>query len=287
MFIDDIHPVVFDEDAFDRLVLPAEKKSMVRALVENSGDTSFSDVITGKGGGCIFLLHGPPGCGKTLTAEAIAELLHRPLYSVGVGELGTTSERLEKVLKDLLDVASVWNAVVLIDEADIFLAKRVGEDVTRNAMVGIFLRMLEYHQGILFLTTNRVDSFDEAFYSRISVCLRYDELDQQARGLVWQTFLSMANISYNSLTNNNNNNKSVVCYDGSEVNLEKLSSYNLNGRQIRNVIRLATSLAKSEHTTQSSKEVKLSMRHFHQSVSVVLGQVGELGVELKKSSKLT
>eukprot|EP01097_Dermamoeba_algensis_P001963 TRINITY_DN1776_c0_g2_i1.p1 TRINITY_DN1776_c0_g2~~TRINITY_DN1776_c0_g2_i1.p1 ORF type:complete len:214 (-),score=36.03 TRINITY_DN1776_c0_g2_i1:32-631(-) len=160
-------------------------------------------------------------------------------------------------------------------------------------MVAIFLRMLEYHQGILFLTTNRVDSFDEAFHSRISVCLRYDELDQQARGLVRQTFLSVANISYNSLTNNNSsnknnkNNKSGVWFEGSEVNLENLSSYKLNGRQIRNVIRLATSLAKSEHTSQSSKEVKLSMRHFHQSVSVVLGQVGELGGEWNENCHST
>jgi ATP-dependent Lon protease len=37
------------------------------------------DVMEGKGEGAIFLLHGPPGVGKTLTAEAIAELLHKPL----------------------------------------------------------------------------------------------------------------------------------------------------------------------------------------------------------------
>jgi hypothetical protein len=54
-------------------------------------------------------------------------------------------------LREILEIASVWDAVVLIDEADIFLEKRTEEDIKRNALVGIFLRLLEYHQGVLFL----------------------------------------------------------------------------------------------------------------------------------------
>lgn len=61
--VENLSPVVFDETAFDTLVLPTEKKALIRALVENCGD-SFSDIISGKGGGCIFLLHGSPGVGK-------------------------------------------------------------------------------------------------------------------------------------------------------------------------------------------------------------------------------
>lgn len=61
-----------------------------------------ADVIAGKGEGSIFLLHGPPGVGKTLTAEAIAELLHKPLYTVSMGELGTNPESLESNLQDIL-----------------------------------------------------------------------------------------------------------------------------------------------------------------------------------------
>jgi len=117
------------------------------------------------------LLHGPPGTGKTLTAEAISELLRKPLYSVSVGELGTTIHELEDKLRGILEVACVWDAVVLLDEADIFLEQRSDNNIQRNAMVGIFLRLLEYHSGVMFLTTNRVKRFDEAFHSRISIAL--------------------------------------------------------------------------------------------------------------------
>ena len=54
--------------------------------------------------------------GKTLTAEAISESLRRPLHSISVGELGATAVELEKKLNEILEVASIWNAIVLIDE---------------------------------------------------------------------------------------------------------------------------------------------------------------------------
>ena len=84
--------IAYDEDAFASLVLAPEKKTLIHSLVTNY-QTGFTDVISGKGGGCIFLLHGQPGTGKTLTAEAIAELLHRPLYSVSLGELFMSATR--------------------------------------------------------------------------------------------------------------------------------------------------------------------------------------------------
>lgn len=60
-----------------------------------------------------------------------------------MGELGTTVEKLEEKLREILEVAHLWNAVILLDEADIFLEKRSDNDIHRNAMVGIFLRLLE------------------------------------------------------------------------------------------------------------------------------------------------
>ena len=94
------------------------------------------------------MLHGPPGVGKTLTAEAIAELLHKPLYVVSMGELGTTPEALEERLQDVLDLCGPWHALVLIDEAEMLLERRTKSEVVRNAMVCVMLRLLEV-RGLL------------------------------------------------------------------------------------------------------------------------------------------
>ena len=62
--------IKYDVGAFEALLLPKEQKDMIRHLVKihTGKQTSFDDVITGKGKGMIFLLHGAPGVGKTLTA---------------------------------------------------------------------------------------------------------------------------------------------------------------------------------------------------------------------------
>jgi hypothetical protein len=87
------------------------------------------------------------------------------LYAVSAGELGTTPEQVDKRLTNILQLSETWNAVLLLDEADVFLQQRGVGDVNRNALVSIFLRQLEYFQGVLVLTTNMVQQIDPAFES--------------------------------------------------------------------------------------------------------------------------
>ena len=139
--------IQWDEGAFDSLVIPHDQKDVVRALVEShsySASKNIDDVIQGKGQGLVAVLHGPPGTGKTLTAEGIAELLKKPLYMVSVGELGIRGSDLERNFGQIIDIAHCWGALLLLDEADVFLEKRELHDISRNALVSIFLRMLEY-----------------------------------------------------------------------------------------------------------------------------------------------
>ena len=91
--------------------------------------------------------------------QAIAELLHRPLYSVSMGELGTTPDGLEAQLQDLLDLCVPWGALVLIDEAEMLLEQRTKSDIVRNAMVCVMLRLLEYYPGVLFCAKDNIRSF--------------------------------------------------------------------------------------------------------------------------------
>lgn len=101
VLVDGLEEIKFNDRAFDLLVLTPQRKRLIKALVSFGGkatQSKFQDIVAGKSGGSVFLLHGPPGVGKTLTAEAIAELLHRPLYYVTMGELGTNPEEMEKRL---------------------------------------------------------------------------------------------------------------------------------------------------------------------------------------------
>lgn len=222
--ISGIKDIEWNEGAFDSLVLPENQKSIVKALVESHtfhAAQNIEDVIQGKGKGLVAVLHGPPGTGKTLTAEGIAELLKRPLYMVSAGELGTNPQTLEAELNKLLDLSHSWGAVLLLDEADVFLEKRTIHDIHRNALVSIFLRLLEYFQGILFLTTNRVETFDDAFQSRIHVALRYGELNAKAKKTVWRMFLDRVKAK-----------EGLGVVEFSEEDMDALARNNLNGRQV-------------------------------------------------------
>ncbi len=136
---------------------------------ESVGDTL--SVGKKKNKGLIILLHGVPGVGKTSTAETVAEATGRPLLPITSGDLGEKASDIERSLEQVFTNAYRWGCVLLLDEAEVFLASRNLEDLQRNAMVSVFLRALEFYSGILFLTTNRVGTIDEALKSRIDLSL--------------------------------------------------------------------------------------------------------------------
>lgn len=162
--------IIWSNEAYRSLVLEPAHKKLVLSLVRQQSDRAkkFDDIVQGKGKGLVGLLSGNPGCGKTLTAEAVAEVLRQPLYTVSAGELGTSPEDVDTRLSLIFERAQRWNAVLLLDEAEVFLQRRDIADIIRNALVSIFLRQLEYYQGILILTTNLISHLDSAFESRIA-----------------------------------------------------------------------------------------------------------------------
>lgn len=101
-------------------------------------------------------------------------------------------------------------------------------DAARNALVCVFLRKLEYLEGILFLTTNRVKTIDEAIASRIHLPIRYAELDQSARKEVWKSFLTSGNAT-----------KRAAALPPKDF--DRLATKELNGREVRS-LRLKKSL---------------------------------------------
>lgn len=122
----------------------------------------------------------------------------------------------------------MWNAMLLLDEADVFLGARTDDGLTRNELVSIFLTKLEYYQGILFLTTNRIASIDHAFQSRVDLFLPYRNLGTAARRQVWANFV---------------NHLGRGRFDVAEADLDALAELKLNGREIKNLIKTAQLLS--------------------------------------------
>lgn len=170
--------------------------------------------------------------GKTFSAEATAEHVNRPLYLIGAGDLGTDAADLDSALERVFDVATAWKAIVLIDEADVFLEQRSLHDLERNAMVAVFLRHVEYYRGILFLTTNRVKTFDEAFLSRIHVALHFDNLSLESKEQIWRAFIKKV------VPDSEDPSRTIT-----EAQIGLLAKRNINGRQIKNATRTAHCLA--------------------------------------------
>jgi hypothetical protein len=87
-FVEDLAEIEWNTSCFDDLVLDAAIKKTVQALVSTHAQKreSFDDIVKGKGMGLVCVLHGPPGVGKTLTAETVAEFVKRPLYMVSSGD---------------------------------------------------------------------------------------------------------------------------------------------------------------------------------------------------------
>lgn len=234
-----IKEIIWNDKAFGSLVLPDDTKDLVLAFAESQikREPTFDDIIAGKGKGVIMLLSGPPGVGKTLTAEAVAETMRVPLYMMAAGDLGTDPHEVESSLQNILKMTTKWKAVLLLDEADVFLEARSTHDLERNKLVSIFLRILEYYEGLLFLTSNRVDNIDAAFESRIHLSLIYGNLSLESRRQIWMTFLG--------------GNQSFT-----EEQIDALAQIELNGRQIKNILKTAQLLATSKNEPLQFKYVQ-------------------------------
>lgn len=238
--VDDLTSYEFDTDALERLCLPADMLSVLTRVFETPVDRMFGDLIRGKHGGVVVLASGKPGVGKTLTAEIYAERTERPLYVLEMGELGTNAAQVEDQLRNVFARVTRWNAVLQFDECEVFLSKR-NDDLERSAIVGIFLRLLDYYQGMLFLTSNRPEVIDEAVLSRVMLRLAYPNLTPTSRREVWRNMFKAAHIACDA-----------------EV-LDRICQWELNGRQIRNLTRLAKILYPDQ--TQTFARLEEALRY--------------------------
>ncbi|KAL2826607.1 hypothetical protein BDW59DRAFT_62600 [Aspergillus cavernicola] len=150
---------------------------------------------------------------------------------LSLGELGDSSTTAEKPLERVLELMETWKVILLLVEADVFFVKRDNENLARNAITSIFLRKLEYYQGILLLTTNRRDSIDPAFQSRIHFYFGYRPLGLDAREQIWSTFFARTVEA------------GRVELKVSVEERKELARMELNGRQIKNIMNISQAYA--------------------------------------------
>ncbi|KAF9630646.1 hypothetical protein BFW01_g1208 [Lasiodiplodia theobromae] len=266
--VDKIMEVEQKPENFQDLVLPKMYKQLVEGMVrthsrsvkpnasgkDETTQVQGNDLVRGKGKGVIILLHGVPGVGKTSTAECVAEYTSRPLFAITCGDIGENAQQVEQNLEENFQLAHRWGCVMLLDEADVFLQTRNKQDMQRNAVVSVFLRILEYYSGILFLTTNKVGTFDEAFKSRIHLSLYYPPLNDDQTKAIWEVNLARLKRYHPGL---DIEDRSIMTWVKSLIRERERDNFRpWNGRQIHNACQTAASIALFQD------EGKLTLEHF-------------------------
>ncbi|KAL4929391.1 ATP-binding protein [Aspergillus undulatus] len=249
-----LHEAKWNPESFDCLKIPQDIKQILLSLATTrlglTQAVPFDDIIEGKGRGINILLHGPTGVGKTFTVEATAEWFKLPLYSISAGELIVDHgdlHALERQLDIIFRVAKHFNAVLLLDEADAFMEQRTSYLDAHNRLLTVFLRKLEYYEGILFLTSNRAIDFDDAILSRIHLKIKYEDLTNESRRNIWDYFLSRAQTPAGSSSVKGNER-------------QRLESLGLNGRQIKNLTAIAHALATNDGKRLSYEHLEMAAK---------------------------
>ncbi len=143
----------------------------------------------------ILNFYGKPGTGKSMTAEAVAKALDKKVYRIDYSELeskyvGETPKNIRKAF----ECATRDDAVLIFDEADSFLGKRLSS-VTQAADYGVnitrsvLLMELEKFNGVVIFTTNLISNYDEAFKRRILLSVYFEMPDEEARVAIWKLHL--------------------------------------------------------------------------------------------------
>ncbi|KAL8671532.1 MAG: hypothetical protein Q9168_003977 [Polycauliona sp. 1 TL-2023] len=260
--VDDAKDIVWNQSSFDNLAIPVEKKKVITALAKAhisraSGDV-IDDFVVGKGQGLITLLQyeirrllPSNDYPSILRGHSTLQVTPSSVYvvvltdQISAGELGQDPKTLEEQLTTIFRLAHHWKAILLLDEADVFIQSRSFVN-QHNALVSIFLRTLEYYRGIMVLTTNRVKDIDDAIQSRISVALHYGPLGLDTRKMVWESFLEKAATVKGRA-------------EFTPLDLDWLSKKEVNGRQIKNIITTAHALAVDERVPLSRSHLEVVM----------------------------
>jgi hypothetical protein len=198
--INALQPIPTPKNVFGDLKIDVDHKRIIKSLVKahfqkqklhkqqpNAGLNQ--DLFQGKGAGLFILLHGVPGVGKTATAEAVAQSNKKPLFAITCGDLGFSPKEVDESLRDIFRLAHLWDCVLLLDEADIFLTRRDPNDLKRNALVSGESSLIRPWNLLTILTTTQC----------FSECLNTTVAFSSSQPIVWETWITPLSLGSTSV----------------------------------------------------------------------------------------
>ena len=205
-----------------------------------------------------FNFAGPPGTGKTICAEAIANSLGRELLVVRYAELesmwmGETPKNVAAIFR----TAREDEAVLLFDEADAIAARRstsvdYGFQRESNSVVSVLLQELERYNGVVIFATNLAANFDPAFERRIRTHVLFEMPGEAERERIWQVQLHPLRTPL-----------------AADVDFKALARrYEVSGGDIQNAVLKGALAAAAEPIPDSEK--RIHQRHFEAGIEEVI-----------------
>ena len=249
---------------FDDVILsPMTRRALEIALAQvTQHDLIFEGWGLGErhstGLGLAFNFAGPPGTGKTICAEAIAQSLGRQLLVVRYAELesmwmGETSKNVAAIFR----MAREEQAVLFFDEADAIATRRStsvdsGAQRESNSVVNVLLQELERYTGVVIFATNLAANFDPAFERRIRMHVLFELPGEAERVQIWKVQLHPSRTPL-----------------AADVDFDALARrYEVSGGDIQNAVLKAALAAAAEPIPDPAK--KIHQRHFQAGIEQVM-----------------
>jgi len=180
----------------DSVVLDEHKKEEIREAIGQiaNNDLIFEDWGFGevfeKGTAVSMLFYGPPGCGKTLVAQALANTLGLTLKIVQTAEVQSSEPGgAERALKEFFEKAVENKELLLFDECDSLIGPRADVGMILAGQINALLSALELYTGVVIFTTNRLCEMDPAFERRVAAKIEFPFPTEAERAAIWRVLM--------------------------------------------------------------------------------------------------
>ncbi|KUO71256.1 MAG: hypothetical protein APF81_03610 [Desulfosporosinus sp. BRH_c37] len=216
------------------------------------------DKIVSYGKGLAMLFSGPPGTGKTMAAQVVANQLHMEMYKIQLSQvvskyIGET----EKNLRHIFEEAKNANCILFFDETDALFGKRSevkdSHDRHANIETAYLLQQIEEYDGVIIMASNLLQNIDNAFMRRINFIISFPFPDAPTRKLLWEKMLGAG---------------APVAKD---VNLDFMSEqFKIAGGNIKNIVIHSAFLAAAQKTSITMKHLLKSAVNEQRKESIII-----------------